>query len=490
MGMRILAAATALIAALLVGATAASAADIGANDDSAKHSADGGAGIYGEMAALGLRQTVIGVRFKPSEPIVIQDKQLLDLIIPNALAAGLRVVIAVYPYPPREVEAGLGSPSLFGSYAAAVASIYPQVKQFVIGNEPNQPAFWRPQFDSAGVYTSAKSFGSYLAAAYDALKSVDPALSVVGIGLSPRGNDRPDARNNVSTSPLRFLRALGAWYRASRRDRPLMDAFSFHPYPNQETDSLDRGYSWPNAGFVNLDRIKQALWDAFNGTAQPTTLEGLKLHLDELGWQVDTFGRLGYSGPENVPVTDEVNQAAIYGDLIRRAACDPDIAEVSFFGFRDDGSRTGFQSALQRADGSARPSAEAVRTAIAETAGGCAGEMYEWQPGAEVVGAQVAVGAVASQVTARVSAGEDARALVCVRALEGRLTGGAGGPARTLQSRDALCRAARLIGLRPATVAVPAPVGVRDRLEVAVELAAEANRARRTVVVREAAVKR
>ena len=103
----------------------------------------------------------------------------------------------------------------------------------------------------------------------------DPAIQVVGIGLSPRGNDKPKAKSNVSTSPVRFLRALGAWYRASGRTRPLMDSFSFHPYPNRATDPLDRGYGWPNAGFVNLDRIKLALWDAFNGTAQPTTLNGL-----------------------------------------------------------------------------------------------------------------------------------------------------------------------------------------------------------------------
>ena len=131
---------------------------------------------------------------------------------------------------------------------------------------------------------------------------------------------------------MRFVRALGAWYRASGRTRPLMDAFSFHPYPNKATDPLERGYGWPNAGFVNLDRVKQALWDAFDGTAQPTTLNGLRLNLDEVGWQVDTSRFTGYQGRENVPVTDELTQAAIYGDLIRRSACDQDVHEVSFFG--------------------------------------------------------------------------------------------------------------------------------------------------------------
>jgi hypothetical protein len=481
---RLLAAASVLSVALLTGAAAASAAEIGANDDSAKFAEDGGAALYAEMAALGLRRTVIGVRFKPSEPIVIQDKAYLDRIVPSAQAAGLEVVLAVYPYPPRELEAGLGSPSLFGSYAGAVASVYPEVKQFVVGNEPNQPAFWRPQF-AGRANASAPAFGAYLAAAYDALKAIDPEITVTGLGLSPRGNDRPDARSNVSTSPVRFLRALGAWYRKSGRAEPIMDAFSFHPYPNRATDPLDRGYVWPNAGFVNLDRIRQALWDAFHGTAQPTTLDGLRLHLDEVGWQVDTSGLPGYTGLENVPVTDELTQAAIYAELIRRSACDPDIASVSFFGFRDDGARAGFQAALQRVDGSPRPAAEAVRAAIAETRAGCPSPPEAWRPHLEVVGARAAVGpAPSSGVAARIGAGEDARARVCARAQaneEYRF--------RRPTSRDrVLCRATAVVGLRPRTVAIPSPAGAQGLLEVVVELRAEANRSRRTRLVREASL--
>jgi hypothetical protein len=463
--MRFLALSSALVAALLAGATVAVAADVGANDDSAKFEADGGAALYGRMAELGLRQTVIGVRFVPSDALTIQDKPLLDRAVASATDAGIQVVLAVYPYPPREIEAGLGSPSLFASYVGVLASIYPQVRRFVIGNEPNQPAFWRPQFDAAGANVSASRFGPYLAAAHDALKAVDPAISVLGVGLSPRGNDRPTARNNISTSPVRFLRALGAWYRRSGRTKPLMDGFSFHPYPKEATDSLERGYQWPNAGFSNLDRIKQALWDAFDGTAQPTTLDGLTLHLDEVGWQVDTKGRVGYRGLENVPVTDEATQAAIYGELVREAACDPDVASVSFFGFRDDGLRTGFQAGLERADGTARPSAAAVQKAIPA---GCPGAARVWTPGAEVIGATVAVDGIGPEVRARVAAGEDARAKVCLR---------------TLSTELARCRAVAVLGRRPRDVAVRAPAGASGWVEVAVEFSAESNRGRRTRVL-------
>ena len=474
--MRLLAAASAiLLSALVAGLSAAPAADIGANDDSAKWAPDGGASMYAEMRALGLKQTVIGVRFVPSDPMVVQDKVLLDVAIAKAHAAGIRVVLAAYPYPPREIEAGLGSPALFAGYVGALASIYPEVRQFVIGNEPNQPAFWRPQFDAAGGNASAKAFGPYLAAAYDALKGVDATLTVVGVGLSPRGNDRPTARNNISTSPVRFLRALGEWYRRSGRTRPVMDGFSFHPYPRQATDPLERGYSWPNVGFVNLDRLKQALWDAFHGTAQPTTVEGLKLHLDEVGWQVDTARRPGYHGPENVPVTDEITQAAIYGDLLRRAACDADVAEISFFGFRDDALRTGFQAGLQRADGSPRAAADAVRDAIAANESGCGESEVRWLPGQGVLDARVAVAAGSrSKVATRIAAGEDARAVVCVRA--------------SAASRSRRCRAAAVVGLRPRSVEVAAPTGATGRVHVSVRLAAESNRSRETVVVARASL--
>jgi hypothetical protein len=486
--MRRLAAAAAFTVALLSGSAVASAADIGANDDSAKYAEDGGAALYSDMTAVGLRQTVIGVRFTPSEQMQIQGKERLDRAVSSALGAGLRVVLAVYPYPPREIEAGLGSPAAFGAYVSAVARAFPQVRQFVLGNEPNQPAFWRPQFGKSGANVSAAAFGPYLGAGYDALKAIDLELQVVGIGLSPRGNDKPHAKSNISTSPIRFLRALGQWYRASRRTLPLMDAFSFHPYPNAATDPLERGYGWPNAGFVNLDRVKQALWDAFHGTAQPTTRNGLKLHLDEVGWQVDTSRFSGYIGAENVAVTDELTQAAIYGDLIRRAACDRDVESVSFFGFRDDSSRIGFQAALHRADGSVRPAAAAVKAAIEETADGCAGGLVAWKPTATVGGARVDLGTPnGPRVRARIRAGEDARVRVCVRA---RATASRAAAPRLARVAGkvvrARCSSTALTGLEPLDVIVERVGAGPRRVELAVALQAEANKRRRALIVRNA----
>ncbi len=460
-----------------IGVGPAAATDFGANDDTGKWSADAGAAFYDDMAALGLRQVVVTVRWQPSDPLGLGERPILDLTVAAARAAGLEVVFATYPYPPREIEARLARPEAFGAWLSELARRYPEVRGYVVGNEPNQPAFWRPQFSKAR-QMSAAGFGPFLAAGYDALKSVDSTLTVVGVGLSPRGNDKPFARSNISTSPVRFLAALGAWYRASGRARPLMDGFSFHPYPNRATDDLSTGYPWPNAGFVNLDRVKQALWDAFAGTPQPTTLDGLKLYLDEIGWQVDTRSVEGHTGAENVPVTTEGHQAAVYAEVVRRAACDPDIAQVNIFGFRDDASRLGFQAGLHRVDGTPRPSAEAVRAALAEQPA-CA--VPAWKPARAVLGAaRPRITVAGSRLQVQVTAAEGATARACL--LPGNHT--LATARRVLTSRRALsgtCASGIVPANRVATLRIARPKGAHT---LAIRLTAETNAARATTTVR------
>jgi hypothetical protein len=468
-----------LCAGTVLCAGTASAGDVGANDDTGKFALDSGASFYAEMASLGLKQTVVTVRWRPSDPLALADRPLLDLTVAAARAAGLNVVFATYPYPPREVEAGLARPAAFGAWLQELAEHYPQVRQFVVGNEANQPAFWRPQFGRA-TQLSASAFGPFLAAGYDALKAVDPAITVVGVGLSPRGNDRPTARNNISTSPVRFLAALGAWYRSSGRALPLMDGLSFHPYPNAATDPLERGYPWPNAGFANLDRVKQAVWDAFAGTPQPTTVDGLRLYLDEVGWQVDTTSETGYTGSENVPVTDEKTQAEVYGELVRQASCDPDVSQVNVFGFRDDALRTGFQAGLYRVDGTARASAAAVRDAIAEPRCAAIGTR-PWHPARSVLGAKTpVVRATPSEVAVDLTAAEAASARVCL--LPGAHTLSSARQALAARSDGHVaCASALVAENRWTTVRLARPAGP---LTVSVRLAAETNPARATTAVR------
>ena len=201
-------------------------------------------------------------------------------------------------------------------------------------------------------------------------------------------------------SPVYFLAALGKAYKAMRRTAPLMDALSFHPYPNVNTQGPTVGYPWPNVGVPNLDRLKQAFYDAFAGTGQPVigvnstvratseVLPPVTIAIDELGWQVPTDGLEGYGEAENVPPVTEADQAAWYSDVVARYACDASVETVNFFHLRDESDRRRFQSGLLRTDGSPRSAYDAVKAAIAANKT-CLGTPVSWRPAKTVVGAKV-----------------------------------------------------------------------------------------------------
>ena len=206
---------------------------------------------------------------------------------------------------------------------------------------------------------------------YDKLKEVSGAIQVIGMGLAPRAVSRP-----ASTAPLDFIRAIGAAYRADGRTVPIMDALAIHPYPNPNAKPppppAKGGYE--DAGFfgvTQLDRVKAALTTAFAGTGQPTTAGGLKLVIDEYGYQTDTAGDERYKGTEGSGVVSEADQAAYYSDAITKIlACDPDVSDILLFLLVDEPGRAvtadggGWQSGLEHPDGAHKPSYDAVAGAI------------------------------------------------------------------------------------------------------------------------------
>jgi hypothetical protein len=362
--------------------------------------------FYSTLNDLGATENRIAINWDPAQPTTIPNQPGLDAWLPQAAIHAIRVLFAVAPAHPSDITASPARITQFAAFLQQLARTYPFVKDYVIGNEPNQPRFWQPQFSSTGANLSGAAYEPLLAASYDALKTVNPSINVIGVGLSPRGNDNPFAKDNVSTSPVRFLHDVGVAYRASRRNKPLMDELGFHPYPNQNNDPPLKGYPWPKAGIPNLDRIKQAVWDAFNGTAQPVFAErgkpapanALKLDLDETGWQVAIPASLQkfYTGTENVVTIDEGTQAQYYSDIIHFVSCDPDVRSLSFFHLVDEQSLDRWQSGLMRIDDSKRPSYTAVKNAIAQTQGKCALTPPGWTHTTTVNGATVAFGYLGS----------------------------------------------------------------------------------------------
>jgi hypothetical protein len=392
------------LAALAAATTAGAEISVGVSDDLPIGAADGGAAFYAAMEDVGLRENRIAVKWDSNQPTVVANEAGIERAVTEAASHGVNVVLSLYPLRPRSLTESPAAPAQFASWTAIVARRFPQVRDFIVGNEANVNFFWQPQYGPNAKAVSCATFAGVLAASYDALKAVSPAIDVIGVGLSPRGNDNPAARSNPSVSPVRCIRDMGAAYKASKRTRPLMDELSFHPFPNLSTDPLGRGYQWPNAGLANLDRLKQAVWDAFYGTGQPVfpessfgrfgslaaiaAADSLRFRLNEVGWQVEIVpsARGAYFGRETAATTDEASQAEIYSQAIPFIACDPSVRSLLFFHLIDDPNLDRWQSGLIRADGTKRPSYDSVKAAIARTGGRCGGFTTAWRHATTVIG--------------------------------------------------------------------------------------------------------
>jgi hypothetical protein len=355
--------------------------------------ADDGARFFDLMNDVGLTQDRLTVLWNPARPLQIEGFGELQRAVQQADNHHVSVVFSVTQ---EKATAFSGSPlaaDRFATYLQLLANSFPTVTAFVVGNEFNQPKFFQPQFGSKCEGVSGGAYAHILAKAYDALHAV---------------NDDCKARNNRSTSPVRFIHDVGAAYHALHRDRPIFDEFGIHIYPNQSTDSIAKGYQWPKIGASNLDRLKQELWDAFAGTAQPVpdsqsslfaygqgpALKPVKIWIGEIGWQVAvaTGGGSPYFGRESVETTTEGNQAQIYSELVRMMNCDPLVDGMLFYGLVDEPNLDRFQSGLLRADWTKRPSYTTVRTAIARAKNGCQGGAAQWHHTQSVIGGGVDFG--------------------------------------------------------------------------------------------------
>jgi hypothetical protein len=68
-------------------------------------------------------------------------------MVANAAKAGIRVVFSVYPARSLDAPLSASDAADFGAFLQELARTYPQIDEFIVGNERNQPRFWQPQFD-------------------------------------------------------------------------------------------------------------------------------------------------------------------------------------------------------------------------------------------------------------------------------------------------------------------------------------------------------
>jgi hypothetical protein len=275
------------------------------------------------------------------------------------------VFLSVYPYGSSVTPRTAKDQSDFAAFATSLARALPTVRRFIVGNEPNLNRFWMPQFTDGGDDAAAPAYESLLAETYDALKTVSPAITVIGGALSPRGNDSVLSNKH---SPTAFIQDLGRAYRKSGRTRPIMDSFSLHPY--EDNSSVPPSFAHPRTTTISIadyPKLVGLLGDAFRGTAQPGST--LPIVYDEFGVQSlipasKAAVYAGYKPPSEHPV-DEARQGAYYTQALALAACQPTLTGLMIFHVSDESKLDRWQSGLFYADDTPKSSLAVVQRAIA-----------------------------------------------------------------------------------------------------------------------------
>jgi hypothetical protein len=368
-----------LLFVLLLGpaarATAGNEMYVGAAEDEARSLDLGTAKAKMDLAAVaGLGTIRMTSTWSPGATTIAGDD--LTALQNAAVAAefdGIRVIVSVYPRDHRTTPLTATARGEFAQYVASIARLVPQIRDFIIGNEPNLNLFWMPQFGASGVDLAAASYELLLAKSYDALKAVSADIDVIGGALSPRGQDKPTAARQTH-SPTRFITDLGAAYRRSHRTRPIMDTFAIHPYliPSR----LPPTFTHPNTttiGLADYPKLVALLTSAFAGTAQPGAT--LPIIYDEFGYQseIPKSKRSLYVDLTTHTAADAISeprQALYYREAIAIAQCQPNVAGMLIFHVTDERDANAWQSGVYYPDGTPKTSMDGVRqAALAADAG-------------------------------------------------------------------------------------------------------------------------
>ena len=278
-------------------------------------------------------------------------------------AGDTRIFLAVYHPGSATTPLTPDARAAFASYVTAIMRDTPEIRDLIVGNEPNLNRFWMPQFDAAGGDVAAPAYLALLIEVYEAVKRADPDMTVWGGALAPRGIDRPGTGRDTH-SPTAFLRDLGAAYRASGRDKPPLDGFAFHPYPTTSSIPPDRPTDPESSSILMADyeeKLRPLLDEAFGA--------GLPVLYSELGVETAIPAEKAslYQGEEVGDPVDEPTQADYYRRAIELAACQENVAGLLLFHSHDEPALAGFQSGVHYVDGTPKSSFEPVRDAAEST---------------------------------------------------------------------------------------------------------------------------
>jgi hypothetical protein len=237
-----------------------------------------------------------------------------------------------------------------GSFQGLDGRTLPAVRYWLAWNEPNNPAFLRPQFRTVGgklVIQSAIDYAKICNAIVKGVRKTTLGASKVACGVTgPRGNNNPNS-SRPAVSPLPFLRAM------KKAGATGFDAYAHHPYYGapRETPSTP-----PPQGIHGNAPTAITLGNFSLLTKEVTRLYGNKrIWITEYGYQTNP--------PDKIFGVSFANQAKYLTQAYGIAKKNPRVDMFIWFLLRDERTvvNEGWQSGLLTATGAKKPSYAAFK---------------------------------------------------------------------------------------------------------------------------------
>jgi hypothetical protein len=327
------------------------------------------------LRSLGVQAVRITLPWHPGQTQLSADDQAA--VARTVLGTGLRVVVSVYGAAgdaPRTEEAR----QQYCDYVADLLTKDPAVGDVVLWNDPNDGAFWSPQFNPNGSSAAPADYEALLAACWTRAHILRP-VNVVAASAS-KGAFPADAHDTVT-----WYRKLGEAYRASGRHDPIFDTVGHVPHVGSSSERpWVKHPKSATVGEGDYGKLVAALGAAFRGTGQPVPgIGGVTVWYLGQGFQtaIDPAKARVYSGVETErglvsawsdaaardnrkgPAPDQATQLA---DAIRIAACQPAVGAFFNFHLADEAGLGGWQSGLAWADWTPKPSLGAFKRIVAD----------------------------------------------------------------------------------------------------------------------------
>ena len=301
----------------------------------------------------------------PNDPAY--DWSAYDRTVNYAQQYGMKVVLAIISTPPwangaAGVNVAPKNPLDLQRFATAAARRYggsfkapdgrvlPPVRHWLAWNEPNNPAFLRPQYRKVNgrfVAVSPVAYAKICNAIYRGVSVTTVGASKVACGVTgPRGNNQPNSAR-PGMSPLAFLRAMKAAGAAK------FDAYAHHPYygaPN-ETPSTP-----PPPGKRGVAPTAVTLGNIGVLIREVTRLYGNKrIWISEYGYQTNP--------PDRIFGVTFAKQASYLTQAYGIAKRHPRIDMFLWFLLRDEqrALEEGWQSGLITSNGTRKPAFRAFQ---------------------------------------------------------------------------------------------------------------------------------